>query len=547
MAVDGSLNFDTKIDTSGFKNGTNSIKTQANALKGTLASLGKMIGVVFGVTQLVKFGKQAVEFASDLQEVQNVVDTAFGNMAYKMEEFADTSIESFGISKLAAKQTGSIFMAMGAGMGLAGDNASDMAIALTALSADMSSFYNVTQDVASTALKSIYTGETETLKQFGVVMTEANLQNFALSKGIKKTVENMTQAEKVQLRYNYTMEQLSLAQGDFAKTSGSWANQVRVMGEKWKELLGILGTGLVQVLTPVVRFISTGLSYLIEYANKVGQILSTVLGIKSALDNTGSSASKLASGTADASAGLDKMGESAKEANKKAGGVAGFDKLNNQTDSIAKNAEDAASAITDMGGIDQASTATVKVESDTASLDTGLAKTLEYIKSSLSTFGSYIKDSFAPVFSKIWVDLQKPINDFKIIFSDVFSDIQTLAQPLIDYFTGSYVPYLQQAFSTIGTIVVGLFDTFNKVFSDIWNIAVFPMVQKFVTVILPVLTDFGTQVWATLQTIFTSFKTVFDMIWSDAIAPALKIATGIWMDFVDILAEFWNKWGSSDI
>lgn len=120
--------------------------------------LGKVAvaaAAAFSVAKLVEFGKQAVETASDLAEVQNVVDTAFGSMADKMEKFADVSIKQFGISRLAAKQTGSTFMAMARGMNISMDNASDMAVALTGLSADMASFYNVEQDVASTALKSL--------------------------------------------------------------------------------------------------------------------------------------------------------------------------------------------------------------------------------------------------------------------------------------------------------------------------------------------------------------------------------------------------------
>ena len=97
--------------------------------------------------------------ASDIQEVQNVVDTAFGDMAYKMEQFAENSIEAFGMSKLSAKQTGSTFMAMARGMGMASENASDMAIQLTALTGDMASFYNKTSDITSTALKSVFTGK----------------------------------------------------------------------------------------------------------------------------------------------------------------------------------------------------------------------------------------------------------------------------------------------------------------------------------------------------------------------------------------------------
>lgn len=220
MALDGELRFGTRIDTSGFTRGTNTVRSQANGLRSTFLSLGKVIGAAFVVGQLVKFGKQAVQTASDLTEIQNVVDTAFGSMSNKMEEFAKTSIESFGLSELSAKKAGSTFMAMGSGMGITADRASDMAIALTGLSGDMASFFNVSQDVANTALQSVYTGETESLKKFGIVMTEVNLEAFAMSKGINKSVRSMSQAEKVQLRYAYVMSQTALAQGDFAKTSG---------------------------------------------------------------------------------------------------------------------------------------------------------------------------------------------------------------------------------------------------------------------------------------------------------------------------------------
>lgn len=272
MAVDGSLIFDTKVDTKGFNAGTKSIQSTIGGLKSGFVKLGAAIGVAFGVKQLVAFSAQAVETASDLQEVQNVVDTAFGDMAYKMEEFADKAVETYGISKLTAKQTGSTFMAMAKGMGLATSASSDMSIALTGLSADMASFYNVEQSVASTALKSIFTGETETLKQFGVVMTETNLQEFARQQGITKTISKMSQAEKVQLRYNYVMKQTALAQGDFAKTSDGWANQTRILSEHWKEFKATIGNLLLTTMLPFVTVTNSLLS-------KLQRITTTIISI----------------------------------------------------------------------------------------------------------------------------------------------------------------------------------------------------------------------------------------------------------------------------
>ena len=115
MAVDGSLIFDTKIDTKDFAKGTNTIKNQANGLKSTFVSLGKAIAGAFIIKKSIDLGKQATELASYPRSTERV-DTAFGSMSDKMEQFAKTSVKSFGMSILAAKQTGSTYMAMARNM-----------------------------------------------------------------------------------------------------------------------------------------------------------------------------------------------------------------------------------------------------------------------------------------------------------------------------------------------------------------------------------------------------------------------------------------------
>lgn len=218
----------------------------------SVGGLGKAIAAAFVVKVLIDFGKEAIKLASDLDEVQNVVDTAFGSMADQANKFAETSIESFGLSELTAKKTASTFMSMAAGMDLTGQKATDMALNLTGLTGDMASFYNVSQDVAETALASIFTGETESLKKFGIVMTETNLQQFAYKEGMNKLVSEMTEAEKVQLRYNFVLDKTKLAQGDFVKTSDSWANQTRVLKEQFKEFMAEIGEDLIAILTPLL-------------------------------------------------------------------------------------------------------------------------------------------------------------------------------------------------------------------------------------------------------------------------------------------------------
>jgi nucleoid DNA-binding protein len=150
--------------------------------------------------------KSAIEYASSLQEVQNVVDVAFGAMANDINEWSKTTLKAFGLNELSSKRMAGRFMAMSNGMGIAAEKGLVMSKTLTQLSGDIASFYNVSVEEAETALQSIYTGETETLKRYGIVITEVNLQEYARRQGIQKSITQMTQLEKVMLRYNYIME-----------------------------------------------------------------------------------------------------------------------------------------------------------------------------------------------------------------------------------------------------------------------------------------------------------------------------------------------------
>lgn len=258
--------------------------------------------------------------ASDLEEVQNVVDVSFGSMADEVEAFANTAVRSYGMSVLTAKRMASTFMAMSNGMDIAQEAGKNMSLQLTALAGDMASFYNVGQDIAQTALNSIFTGETESLKKFGIVLTETNLEAFALSQGIKKSYQAMSQAEKVALRYNYVLNATKNAQGDFARTSGSWANQIRLLKEQWTQFLGILGSGLIKILTPMVKALNQMLASLIS----IGNAITKVFGGKTT-NNMSTTIKDSAGSAGDLDAGLGDANESAKKLSRT---IAGFDELN---------------------------------------------------------------------------------------------------------------------------------------------------------------------------------------------------------------------------
>ena len=364
-----------------------------------------------------------------MDEVQNVVDTAFGDMAYKCEAFADTAIEQFGMSKLSAKQTASTYMAMAKSMGLSMDAASDMAVETAKLTGDVASFYNISTDLASVKLKSIFTGETETLKDLGVVMTEVNLKQYALAHGITKAYSEMNQAEKVALRYNFVMDSLADAQGDFARTSDSWANQTRVLSERWKELLGILGKGLIRTLTPIVKFINTILQALINLANAFANTIGKLFG----LNTTVKSSAKSAIGAADAQGELadetKKAGEAAKTS------LASFDKLDVLQQDTSKSGSSGGAG----GGVGDLSFGEV----DTPDVDTGVFDKLSDSLAKLQPYVDRLKNS--------WNNLKAAFDRF--YNSKGVQFILTWLGKILGYFYTSHV------IPAALTLWSGLFDT----------------------------------------------------------------------------------------
>lgn len=254
---DGSIRIDTAINTAPLDSGIGQIENK-------LKNIGAAIGLAFGVKELINFGKRSIDAASDLAEAQNVVDTAFGEMSYKMEQFASTALETYGISELTAKNMGSTYMAMAKGMGVATDAASDMAVTLTGRLSDIMSFYNKTQSEVDTIGRALITGETEPLKAIGVVMTQTNLAAYAMAQGFSKTYTEMSSNEQLLVRYKYFLEQTALAQGDFAKTSEGWANQTRLLSERLNEFMTNLGGLIINAFTPALQFANEAVSFLNE-------------------------------------------------------------------------------------------------------------------------------------------------------------------------------------------------------------------------------------------------------------------------------------------
>lgn len=520
--ADGSIIIDVRADT-----------RQAT---GALSKLAKLAMTAFAVNKIIDFSKQAIQLGSDIQEVQNVVDVAFGDMADAVEEFSNSAITNFGMSELAAKRTASTYMSMARNMGLTQDAAAEMALTLTGLTGDVASFYNISQELADIKLKSVFTGETETLKDLGIVMTQANLEAYAMSQGITKSISEMSQAELVTLRYNFVLDQLSLAAGDFIRTQDSWANQTRILSMQWQQFMSVIGEALIQVLLPVVKVLNGIVSALIDMANAFNAAITAIFGgANTEITQTQANVGDVSSGIDEAVDNQNALTDATKETNKEQEkSIASFDEINKLSGNTASSAGGGASG-TAGGGLSQLETITSSDIVESAA-ESKILRLIDWLKNAFKP----LEDSFMEAFDNISAGASRLFG----VFRDMWNDIKSLGPPLYDWFNNEFMGFLNQFIRTAGNVVGGLLDFSAMVLSDIWSIVIYPTLTKWAIDILPLLTNIATQVLTVGDVLFNNVKAVFDMIWQDAVVPGLEIIQTIWNDTWDSIINFWDTWGA---
>lgn len=306
---------------------------------GLASAIGRVYATYWVLFRAFRVFGKSIGIASDLVEVQNVIDVSFGNMSAMVDKFTSNSIQKFGMSELAAKKMSGVFMAMGRSLGGSQSEMANMSIGLTKLAADMSSFYNVSQEDVGEDLRSIFTGMVRPLRDYGIDLTQATLQEYAHSKGIRTKVANMTQLEKVQLRYNYVMEQTAGIQGDYERTAGTWANQVRLLTQQFQQLGSIVGGTLINAFKPFLTAMNAVISKVIAVAKAISDALGKIFGWTFEASGGGAGTAGIvgdledAAGAADdlgggAGGAADKLGDAADNAKRLAGNLQAFDKLN---------------------------------------------------------------------------------------------------------------------------------------------------------------------------------------------------------------------------
>lgn len=426
MAVDGYLNFDTKLDTSGFNGGLAQVNTTVTKsierVKNQLKTFAKTAAVAFSTYAITNFGKECIELGSDLAEVQNVVDVTFPAMTKQVDKWAKSAANSFGLSETMAKRYVGTFGSMAEAFGFTEKEAYDMSTTLTGLAGDVASFYNIRQDEAYTKLKSVFSGETETLKDLGIVMTQTALDSYALANGYGKTTAKMTEAEKVTLRYKFVQDQLANATGDFARTQNSWANQTRILQLRLDSLKATLGQGLINVFSPLLKNLNSFIEKLNVATEKFKSFTEQVFGYSSATDNSANSASSemtdLTDETKSANSALATTSKKTKEIKDN---LQGFDRLNvmslensSSDDSTAVNSPTKKSSKAAVNALDTAATA---IEKRTNKVFDSIKRALNNLKNAFVSIGESWK--------RVWKNGtgEKIIGNIKQLLKNVFDII----------------------------------------------------------------------------------------------------------------------------
>lgn len=476
----------------------NQFESQMAGITGLAKKAGAALTAAFGIKKLVDFGKQCLELGSDLAEVQNVVDVTFPHMTSEVDKFAKSAAQSFGLSETMAKQYTGTFGAMAKAFGFSEKQAYDMGTTLTGLAGDVASFYNLSQDEAYTKLKSVFTGETESLKDLGVVMTQTALDSYAMANGFGKTTSAMTEAEKVALRYQFVQDQLSAAQGDFARTSDSWANQCRILSLQTQSIMATIGQGLINLFTPVIKVINIAIGKLATLADAFKAFTELITGNK-ASDGGSNGVSEIADSAADADDSLNsasdaasnltnntnKAGKAAQNAAKKMKSLMGFDKINKldkpttSTSGTTGKTGAGKTGTVDYGSLADGDTVLDKTDEKLSALQKRCQelaklfkkgfqigfgdsqKKIDSINKSVSSIGKNLKEIFTD--AAVVNAANRCANNIALAFGKLTGSTVRIGLTLADNLVGGVDKYLAKSKGYIKKRIVSLFDATGEI------------------------------------------------------------------------------------
>ena len=414
---------------SGFTGISKHTRSVSKGFGGLSSAIGRFYAKWFIVIRAIRKLGDFVNLSSQLTEVQNVVDTTFGDMTSKVDNFVKTSIRDFGMSELTTKQIASRFQALGTAVNISSqqiaqgtkltnemfanqkdtlyestESLADMSLNLTKLSADMASFYDVDQTDVAKSLQSIFTGTIAPMRQYGIDLTQATLKEFALKNGLDADIKSMTQAEKVMLRYQYVMANTTAAQGDFAKTADTWANSVRTLKQEFEAWGSIVGKVIINAFKPFVIALKKAMVYVIQFTQTVADALGAIFGWTIEVSGGGiaDGMEDIADSTGDIGTSADKANSSAKKLKNTLLSIDEIHALNDNTDSSSGGGSGSG---TGAGGGSGVNTSLKQVD--------GLVEKYQSSIKDLYHLGSYIGDTITDSLNSIdWIKVYQGAKNF---------------------------------------------------------------------------------------------------------------------------------------
>ena len=510
--VDGSLKFDTKVDSKGFDKGIKTINSSVASFADKLGGLKTKMLAAFSITALVAFTKKATETAASVNAANSAMSQTFGALESAATAAINRVADESGIldTRLRSTATGIYAFAKTSGM----DSAAALGMMEEALrvAADSAAYYDRSLEDTSETLKSFLKGNYANDAALGLSATEYT-RNAAAMKLYGKSFQNLTEAQKqlTLLQMVKDANDLSGATGQAAREADGWENAIGNLKEAWKQLIAVIGQPTLKLAVPVIQLMTAALQRLTEYANAAWQALSKVFGWEQV---------DAISAATDSEKELTKAVEATAEAQE--GALAGFDEIQILADKSAGNAsaDTAAAAVEALAGTDSASGGALTPTIDTSKLEEGIT----WIKSAFESLASWFDTTIKP------------------IFSGMFSDMATATEPIREWFENDFPGFAETAKSTFTSVFSGAVETVSMVLSDLWDILM-SLMSTFSSAIFPTLAGYAEELMKTFSVVFDTLKGLFDRVWQEGISPFLTQLAERWDDIWQSVKAAWDKHG----
>ncbi len=510
--VDGSLKFDTKVDSKGFDKGIKTINSSVASFADKLGGLKTKMLAAFSITALVAFTKKATETASSVNAANSAMSQTFGALESAATAAINRVADESGILDTRLRSTATGIYAFAKTSGMESATALGMMKEALQVAADSAAYYDRSLEDTSETLKSFLKGNYANDAALGLSATEYT-RNAAAMKLYGKSFQNLSEAQKqlTLLQMVKDANDLSGATGQAAREADGWENVIGNLKEAWKQLIAVIGQPVLKLAIPVIQSMTAALQRLTDYANAAWQALSKVFGWEQV---------DAISAATDSEKELTKAVEATTEAQE--GALAGFDEIQILADKSADNssAEAAVEAVEALAGTDSASGGALTPTIDTSKLEAGIS----FIKSSFESLASWFDSAVKP------------------IFSGMFSDMTSAAEPIREWFENDFPGFAETAEATFSSALSGVAGTVSGVLSDLWTILM-SFTSTFSSAVFPVFASLGAKLIKTFSAVFDTLKGLFDRVWQEGISPFLTQLAKKWDDIWQSVKAAWDKHG----